>query len=428
MKIEGPISLTEMYNFKTKKWVYIFGDYHVLDGKCTGKRKMNINAFLKYTLNQNKDKVIDLFVEGIKIDKYTTMSAVNYLNRDDIVAQNNIHLVSKEFLACNRQLPEKYDCPYENLRFHNIDSEYRYDIYPDDDTSFVPYVFELMYDLNMYKLMSPSDRPRVLKRIKNNVLVRNNIVENYDEFVKYIFNTQVLEDFKIKKQLMSVDPAIRKVLIKKTRACMKLEYDEWIDEYVEYKNKLFDKKRKSEYEYENITYKMQSVIDFTRSCIPDLYFLARLFRKFDTSKERNSAFPDSVNNAIVYAGNAHARNVSRILMDLGFRVINYTYNVGQCIDVSKFDIPFFQTIPDPDSRKIYENEIYKKIIDTNNKNFEFDISSLPKKDKKKKSPRKSSCKKGYERYPDNESGRCLKICGSKQYRSPETRRCRKIKT
>jgi hypothetical protein len=420
MRIQGPVSLTELYNFKTKQWVYLFGDYHFLKSECYGKASVRIDKFLEYTLKQNKNKTIDIFVEVVKIDKYTTEMTKNKETYTKIY--NHIDYVYNKFSSCDRQRETENDyCPYENLRFHNIDSEYRYRtklVYGETAS----YLSDLMNNLEDLEYNYGKDIPKIVNAIKNNYLVKNNVVENFDEIVKYVLNMSVLDNLKISKQLLSVEPKTRKVLIRKTRSCMKNSHNKNIDSYRETKRVLLSNIKKTSDDYKLMADTMKFFIDTMVYCLIDLYFLARLLRTFDASKERNKMFPNRVNNAIVYAGNFHAKNISIVLTDLGFKVINYTYDEQQCIDVSKFEIPFFQTIPDPKSKKIYESDVYKQITENQDSNFKKTTKS-PSQSKKKP----SGCKPGYEKYPKNKTGRCLKKCKSNQYRSPETSRCRKRK-
>ena len=75
----------------------------------------------------------------------------------------------------------------------------------------------------------------------------------------------------------------------------------------------------------------------------DVYLMGRLFKTFDTTKERGQ--PDRVHNAIIYTGLRHAAEYRDILESCGFRVAFENRSSGhkdQCVDVGEMQYPLFR--------------------------------------------------------------------------------------
>ena len=55
INLKGPCSISEHYNYETKRWVYIFGDVHVKESKCDPKNSTHIIDFLENTLEKRNN-------------------------------------------------------------------------------------------------------------------------------------------------------------------------------------------------------------------------------------------------------------------------------------------------------------------------------------------------------------------------------------
>ena len=63
--VEGPIFLAEYKNKTYNKHFYLFGDLHTKEKVCptSNVHTIGISDFIKQTINDNSDKVIDFFIE-----------------------------------------------------------------------------------------------------------------------------------------------------------------------------------------------------------------------------------------------------------------------------------------------------------------------------------------------------------------------------
>ena len=112
--------------------------------------------------------------------------------------------------------------------------------------------------------------------------------------------------------------------------------------------------------------------------LPDLYNLARMFKKYNLNKPgfqgaRRNDQPEEAHNIVVYAGDQHSQRVRRFLNRLGFEEIDKT---GQsensddtCINMKSIRQPFF-SIDSRISMKIREREEYDF-----NYNFKYDVGA-----------------------------------------------------
>ena len=106
MKIAGPVSLYEIIvpTPKGNKHIYAFGDIHVKETTCPNSTK-DITDFITETINNNQDKIIDLYVEVAFKEPWKTNKS--YLED-----------MGRIFSDCYLQRP---GCPFKNARFHYVD-------------------------------------------------------------------------------------------------------------------------------------------------------------------------------------------------------------------------------------------------------------------------------------------------------------------
>ena len=99
INLKGPCSLSEHYNYETKRWIYIFGDIHVKESKCDPENSTHIKDFLANTLKSNPNKLIDIFIERVKNDEFGKVNEV------DISCYDNSYFgkILKEFFNCGLQ-------------------------------------------------------------------------------------------------------------------------------------------------------------------------------------------------------------------------------------------------------------------------------------------------------------------------------------
>ena len=337
-EISGTVSLTEHQSEKYDKHIYIFGDRHT-QSKCPPS-DMPVSDFLALTIDQNKDKVVDIFVEVPFLAEKKEQSC---LPGEDC---GTFHNLGKKFWNCLKK--SKKDCPYKNLRMHYSDVR---------NIGFFSRLETIYFNLKYYTQYIDSDS--IQRRIYYTDQKMLRLIEEYKTLVPMIqslgntdfFLEKIIKIDKINKQIENIEEIEVKQAV--------LQY---IKNLLE-KNKLPDLPNITlELSIENITKLNDFLVDIIEynAIFMDTYLLARLFRTFsDSSKTKH---------IIVYTGNFHSENYRKFLDELGFVRIAEKYNEENslCLSLTNFEQPFFHgkeiekkdEYCQNDYMLIYENIIY----------------------------------------------------------------------
>lgn len=115
--VEGPVSLIEYYSDKFEKHIYLFGDEHIKKSTCRKNDSITVDDFFKNVIDENSDKMIDVFIE-ITFVSAKTKPTLTTGERFDI-GEAYLTDIRKAFRDCLQI--DKTTCQYKNARFHYID-------------------------------------------------------------------------------------------------------------------------------------------------------------------------------------------------------------------------------------------------------------------------------------------------------------------
>lgn len=301
----GPISVSQHFSSKYNKTIYIFGDRHVIIENCFNNnlKTIYIDEFIENTINENKDKIIDVFLES---------PIPNKQGIREKFAESYIEVIRRRFTNCF----DKGRCKLKNGRFHYADP--RHDGYAGSLTKFG-------WDISDFLDDQLSDR-----EIK---LLKRNASKYERENIKDIM-------------LKTINPKTEKQL-------RNIHYEEVKNIILEYREKEKEDiiKNMDMYIFENVSnkiekgikdpkiYKIPSRITDIMRVEMDIYLMSRIFRRFGNEPESK--------NIIIYAGDTHCMSYRRLLDKLGFIQKGYIGRTAagskgvQCLDISLFKLPFF---------------------------------------------------------------------------------------
>ncbi len=344
----GPISLYEYRSNKYNKRVYLFGDYHSKDAMCKKSypsrnpyNTINIDKFIEYTLLQNPNKIIDVFLEatytkGTIKEMLLEVYKTSYL-ADTIDTFKNPEGTSRQADSkdCLHDKKES-ECKYHNGRFHYTDVR-----------NFTPDLFIINAILD-----DSSDNKGKLELLKNLL----SLFSDKDDSTFIL--TDILKNTKIMKQLKNIkDESVKTVLINYVSNIISKN----IITVKEMKRLLSILQKGEEMEIIDkiFYYYLQNKWNKITSVLMDVYLLSRMFRSFSqkdsTSIHLIGEKDDEINNIIIYAGDCHIRLYCEIFEKLDFDFIEESSSMKfdedlnpikeehdfQCLNIRKFKQPFF---------------------------------------------------------------------------------------
>lgn len=321
--VEGPISLSKHYSKEMEKTIYIFGEVHQKKKLCrakTNERVMDIANFLELTLLENKNKVVDIFLE-VNL-RWIQEKTRQYGYLEDI---------SDKFRSC---LLQQKDCQYKNARIHYTDVRFNAEF--NDIQRYKKNLNELLKELEDITPTQNDDSPKgvrlkyLIEKLRQTVDPILRLEENEDKKafqVKIKKQIHNIRDSRVQDEISILIPwqkAIHSIvtIVKNTQTIL--------DNVVEYTNGVSDL-------YEILSEASLGII-YAHSKLMDIYLMARVFRTF-----RNGSDPKSI---IIYVGNNHAETYRQILTAFGFQEINKAQSRAnsrdvQCVDLQTFKQPFF---------------------------------------------------------------------------------------
>jgi len=333
--IRGPMTLTVHRSKKYGKYIYVFGENHMIYNECLkNKNSTTVEDFLATNIDKS-DKFIDLLIEMQYINKKGWKIRRGSSHIDDIN--------DKFGIGCTGL---KKECKYLNLRYHYV------------DVRSSPAASELIKSVDNFHNLARTTP----SRIESELYV---IIDHLEILLKAPFkNNKELADLlekdfyslKIEKQLKKMDPDVKKLLIEyhnKIHMKMMKEIESFdVRTIVVQLLEIFTHIDRSDDQLETITEshtRLSELFDklgivFTKSLsflYMDMYMLSRIFRGFTPVKNMNSLPPKYI---VMYSGNAHSDNYRKFLTEIGFekiydkRTSNYTDN---CLDIKDLPQPLF---------------------------------------------------------------------------------------
>lgn len=286
--IYGPYAVEKLLSPNKEKIIYLFYDYHYRKSECDNNT-INVFSFLDELFKESRDYIIDFMLE---------------VEPDQNIPKENdqLELVKMWQLFKNCYSTNKNKCPYNNVRIHWTDVRTK----------------------------------GLLKQFNDMISVLQGYRKNPDEFASNVGeNIPDLEE-KFMKILMIIDNKFTNIDILMEESKIIKQIDNIIDSdirddvFKEIKNRII-----KSYEYfQHMLYKraifdhhlFRSLLEFTASFL-DGYTVSRILRNFGEK---------SMTNIILYAGGAHANNISDILQDIGYEREIYlgtkTYDIKDIMD------------------------------------------------------------------------------------------------
>ena len=309
--IAGPYTLTEHRSSESNKIIYIFGEQHRTTSTCDGTNIVYIGNYLKDLL-ENSSVFIDFYIE-----KFSTST--------NILDQNPIQKISRDFSDCLNHTNNNNNPMCRLSRSHYIDVRYNSIEYKNDDLANAIQMiasarqnFSNDYELSKLYLYD--------FKVESVLLILSSLTD--DQIVDYIKDQMFKRNYYIDKELK--------------RSYMKNEIKNFISLKIKkYAKKLRKATQLRDREYHVYLYKLFVAVTFIHALYMDTYFLARLFKRFNPSKEYNQ--PLEPYNIISYTGNDHANNYREFLTYIGYDTVQSSIsNDENCVDISQFKQPFFQ--------------------------------------------------------------------------------------
>ncbi len=285
--LKGPVSLTEMYDERTGKHIYLFGDEHIKKSTCKSTNSsaiIDLHTLIDQLVNKNKDKQFDIFLE------------YSYSKNDKKGNYTDSYMKDLFNYFENCLKIDKNACKYKNARLHYSDIRYE-SVY-----------MKTLGLIGAHFLYTSKDEIDIFKSLVEDQV---SILKKYSD--KDISLKNAIKHSKASKELSLVSDKLFQTIIK-----------QHIDKYsasISLTNM-----------YTNME-KNNKILLFIAALTTDVYLMSRMFK-------------DSLNtkNIIVYMGYFHIENYIDILKDMGFKTIHrrtseYDGNM-QCIDIS--DFKFFE--------------------------------------------------------------------------------------
>ncbi len=268
--------------------VYNLHDSHIRPKKCK-KGAMKADEWIIRVL-KSSDTFVDVFIETPPPIK--TFFGEEYEEEEYELRPGALSDLIKELNKCVKQ---GENCPAPNSRIHGVDVRQigkllRKQItkaYPDPETSDV----------------------------------------TFDEAVIDVIDTSVsiFASIKMQKQIQGLPKCAFKKLVGKFRGNLR--------------DCLLDINA-PEISYDD---RITSLVMCIGGVLMDIYLMGRLFKTFDTTKERGQ--PTYVSNAIIYTGLSHSIEYRDVLESCGFKVVFENRSSGfkdQCVDISEMPYPLFR--------------------------------------------------------------------------------------
>lgn len=331
--VEGPVKIIEYFSQNLNKHIYLVSDLHVSLSTCVPNSSIHIAKFIDNILNENKDKIIDVYFEVEFISKKLNEKKlnINVIRKTDREPKDINDYLTQTMVYFKDCLDiDKSTCPYKNSRFHYVDIRFDksifflslyYNTYLQDKSNIERISFkEALY--NIISVLYPLDE-KIIKLIMNKYKLSRQLDNIKDGDVK----NKILSYFnkKINNFREELD-----WLINKYNSINVINFNVWFQKW------------------------MHFTLEFG-STIMDIYTVSRIMRSFKNG-------PDA-KYILIYCGEAHIKHISEILELLKFDEIAKSTNlikgvdsknlvhlikyglIGnipfQCLDISGFKQPFF---------------------------------------------------------------------------------------
>jgi len=310
--VMGPISLYELVSKKRGMHTYIFGDEHTILPACStnSPTMIHIVDFIKFVIDENQDKTIDVFLE----DTYQDPTKERYRAIGHTYL-NNVMFAFKDCLQGNR-----INCPDRKTRFHYGDIR---------SLGILEKVYAIAYRHRDIGHEQMKDRDVFYATI-------DDVIND-----KRTFDNEVIsQETRITKQLANIDDF-------ELRQSISTYFNKQIAEDVD-KIKFWYRQTKTNNELFREKHYISTYIWFVlwSGKWVDYYTVARMFRSYKVSRSGYSKVP--AKNILYYMGGEHTRNIVKFLTTLDFELVSVSKSdvKGENFQCLKLEAkyPFFSEI------------------------------------------------------------------------------------
>ena len=322
----GPIGLARVKSDKYDKDIYLIGDVHI-DGRMGESDKdMDFEKYLSKYFIRNKDTQFDYFIEG-ELDCYgkylfegcPLYSAYNFFR--DVGC-----------FSLNKLSQKKCQIAYPNVRFHVVDIRRPGKYYKVEPQKNIIEVFITLAKITNVFTVKNLNKKEALEYFNEDMNESSEGIINMLRSISTLskFKKMFKDGFKTKKitsQLEDCSVADRKI-IKKIIKDTILRANTYLDEieekygfftYIKKLIKLFKSKKLSKKDFNyliNDPYNIYIFFVKLNSVYLDVYYIARLFKKFDDKKHKYTK------KSFIHAGAAHTIRIQNFLEKyFGFEIL-----------------------------------------------------------------------------------------------------------
>jgi hypothetical protein len=317
--ISGPHTCQKYISKKYNKTIYLFAEQHSKLGQCQHPYTQHFHTYLQQ-LFQNTTTFIDFYIE---IPIFTDIQWKQTLS-----PENTLYDISQNFSKNCLGTKKNITCPWP-VRIHSID---------------VRRLWSTKYKIFDFAIFGIALRQNVpLLNIQNqfrnliNQLSQLNTKQKMYSFIWYNIQTNPIIKKEMDKSILTTKQFYSAFNLILNHNINTFNYNldfniicKWI------------KKLKNAYkDFPNGKSFVTQVFIYLGAVIVDIYALARMFKVFNTLKNKNQ--PKEPKNIIYYAGDGHTIPLGIVLNLFGFKIVEKSKhtNLPSCTDMINIKQPLF---------------------------------------------------------------------------------------
>jgi Holliday junction resolvase len=366
--IEGPIGIRKFkleINGKPKKSVYLFGEYHKnTDGECEPNPSIEFQEYI-YRLSRETPSFVDVYIEIpiVKSEiKGKIQSIIIFQKAVMLMFRKNINFIKafnryknpkdtpttsgymfkklqRKLKECIQPANRQNNPNCELMRLHYVDIRSTWDI--KDDASMYTEDIGLVLLRNIFRtgVKLNKNSKEILDVIKR-VNVHNNVILSMLKILIKGNKINLLDVFYTNKSLKKeLNSSYKKEEIISFLKIMSYKKIGNVSLFISKIKSLISSIENDTDLDLNFIKKSEDLFLKLNSLLLDCYCLSRIFKVHNLKKNKNKADfqPEESKNIIIYAGNAHIRNMVEFLNFNGFKS-TYSYyepNEKSCVNMKK---------------------------------------------------------------------------------------------
>lgn len=329
--LSGPMSLTEQWSEEFQKRVYTFGEWHGSEGGCYSNYS-EIHNYFKRLFNTTS-VFIDFFLEVPAYEGEGWDS--NVANKSLSSRTTYLRKLRSAFVKCIQKVHRhSEDCQLIRAHYADVRMVNR------NATSYTGEIIGITYNpKTMYS--SINNNIKYIYKLSN---------PDINSVYKYLIRDIIWNNKFIVKEIKQIQEPLKSRLVDSINAgfiYLISKLDETRPESLtKMSTNVINSDRNRTIWFEHLVKNYLTPIE---SYALDVYTFIRMFKTFKQTVNQ----PSHANNVIIYAGDAHAKNIRYLLSTLGFKVINRAGdrsstdtgpypNLGRrCLNMEAFPQPLF---------------------------------------------------------------------------------------